>query len=154
MTYTSQMTGLPDPKMDADYYDGVPMRRAIAWVVDAIIIFVGSLIVVGFLGLLTFGVAFFFGGLLALVASFAYRVIFIANRSATPGMMLMGIEFRTFSGQRFSLVEALVHTTLFMLLFASFFGQIASIITMTTTNYGRSLPDFVLGSTVINRSLD
>lgn len=153
-TYYKTAHGLPDPQVDAQFYDGVPARRAIAWVIDMIIIVLLALIVTTLLGVLTLGIMFFFAGLIGLAASFAYRVIFLANNSATPGMMLMGIEFRTLNGEKFGLTEALIHTTVFMMLFTSFIGHVASCITMTTTRYGRALPDFLLGSTVINRTLD
>jgi len=39
MTYNHSMTqGLPDPTTDAEFYEGVPARRLIAWIIDAVII--------------------------------------------------------------------------------------------------------------------
>jgi len=154
MSYTPNMTnGLPDPQQDAEFYSGVPVRRGMAWIIDAVIII--ALAVIGTLiaGLLTLGIAFFFASFLFMATSFLYRVGFIAARSATPGMMAMGIEFRTMTGHKFEFKDALIHTVIYTLLVVSFFGQILSMITMVATEYGRGLPDFVLGSTAINRPL-
>ena len=154
MTYAPQhANGLPDPRTDTEFYSGVPTRRAAAWVIDAVLII--ALTVIGTLiaGLLTLGFAFFFASFLFMATSFVYRVAFISAKSATPGMMAMGIEFRTMNGQKFETRDALIHTFLYTLMVMSFFGQILSMVTMATTEYGRGLPDFVLGSTAINRPL-
>jgi len=100
----NMMTGLPDPRSDVEFYEGVPSKRLFAWVIDAILIIVLSVLVVLVMGILTIGVAFF-------------------------------------------------HTGLYTVMVMTFFGQVGSIITMITTEYGRSIPDIVLGSTAINKPL-
>ena len=154
MTYTQNVSnGLPDPQTDAEFYEGVPMRRLMAWVIDAVIIVAISVIAVLVASVLTLGIALFFTGFLFMATSFIYRVGFISAKSATPGMLAMGIEFRTMAGQKFDTKDALIHTGLYTVAVISFFGQILSMITMSATEYGRGLPDFVLGSTAINRPL-
>ncbi len=151
MTYSEKSTGrLPDPVQDAEFYDGVPLKRALAWVVDAVLIVILS--VIG--GFMTLGIAFLFAGFLFMSTSFIYRVGFIAAKSATPGMMLMGIEFRNLDGQRFEFKEALIHTGIYTLVMMTFFGHLISIISMATTERGRAIQDFVLGSTAINKPLE
>jgi len=155
MTYSPNLAnGLPDPRTDAEFYSGVPLRRALAWVIDGVIIIALAVIGVLVAGLLTLGIAFFFAGFLFMLTSFVYRAGFIAVKSATPGMMAMGIEFRTMSGHKFETRDALIHTGLYTLVVMSFFGQMLSMITMIATDYGRGLPDMVLGSTAINRPLE
>ena len=149
----NMMTGLPDPRSDVEFYEGVPSKRLFAWVIDAILIIVLSVLVVLVMGILTIGVAFFFAGFLFMVTGFLYRVVFLATKSATPGMALMGIQFRTIEGSKFELKEAIFHTGLYTVMVMTFFGQVGSIITMVTTEYGRSIPDIVLGSTAINKPL-
>ncbi len=154
MTYNHNTThGLPDPQTDAEFYEGVPLKRLIAWLIDAVIIIalaVGATLVAG---VLTLGIAFFFAGFLFMATSFIYRVGFISAKSATPGMIVMGIEFRTMSGHKFEFRDAFIHTALYTVAVMSFFGQIISMVTISATEFGRGLPDFVLGSTAINRPL-
>lgn len=154
MTYNPSISnGLPNPQTDVEFYQGVPFRRFMAWIIDAVIIIALSVIATLVLGVLTLGIALLFAGFLFMATGFVYRVAFIASKSATLGMAVMGIEFRTISGHKFELREALIHTGIYTVMVMTFFGQVASIITMITTQYGRAMPDFVLGSTVINRPL-
>lgn len=154
MTYNAPSTnGLPDPVQDAEFYDGVPARRFIAWIIDAVIIIALSVVATLVAGVMTLGIAFFFAGFLFMATGFLYRVGTISARSATFGMMVMGIEFRTLSGHRFEFRDALIHTGIYTLMVMSFFGQILSMVTMMAAQYGRGVPDMVLGSTAINRPL-
>ncbi len=154
MTYQMQHSqGLPDPVRDAEFYDGVPFRRLLAWVIDAIIIIVLSVVTTLVAGLMTLGIALFFASFLFMATGFIYRLVTITSKSATFGMLVMGIEFRRMDGHRFELKDAFVHTTLYTVLVVTFFGQIASMVMMATSEYGRGLHDMVLGSTAINRPL-
>ena len=150
MTYSPvQTSGLPDPVTDPEFYDNVPLKRALAWVIDAIAIVLLSVVS----GFMTLGVAFLFAGLLFLATSFIYRVAFISTKSATLGMLFMGIEFRTFDGRKFDFKDALLHTGVYTITSVTGFLRLVSILTIATTQYGRSIPDFVLGSTAINKPL-
>ncbi|MEM6943932.1 MAG: RDD family protein [Pseudomonadota bacterium] len=111
-----QAAGFPDPIADRQFYEGVPARRLAAFFVDLLVILVllgGVTLVVALLGLVTFGLAFVF-----LVPAFAltgiiYRTTMIMERSATLGMMLMGIELRDARGERLETVLAAVHSAVF-----------------------------------------
>ncbi|WP_316014501.1 RDD family protein [Roseobacter sp. HKCCA0434] len=138
-------SGLPDPATDPQFYDGVPSRRLIAWVLDVAIITALWLV----FGILTLGL----GWLLLpfwLVVSFLYRTFTISGRSATWGMRMMGIEFRDGFGQRFGFGQALVHTGLYALSLSFMFTQVVSIFLMGGTARGQALHDIPLGSTAIN----
>ena len=37
-SFTAPMSGLPDPERDRQFYEGVPLRRFVAWCVDLVII--------------------------------------------------------------------------------------------------------------------
>lgn len=139
--------GLPDPVSQASFYDSVPTKRLLAFVVDLIIIVVLSALVVP---LTAFAGIFFFPFIVAVV-SFAYRVVTIANGSATLGMRLMGIEFRTSKGERFDLGYALLHTLMFTAWGLMFIIQVASVILMLTTARKQGLTDLILGTAAINR---
>ncbi|MFD0978443.1 RDD family protein [Tropicimonas aquimaris] len=145
---TEPSWGLPDPEYNAELYADVPVKRAIAWIVDALVIFGLTLLVLPF----TAFTALFFYPLLWLFVSFLYRTFTIANGSATLGMRLMSIELRTFRGERFSLPDAAMHTLMHMVCFSFLLPQVASGILMLTTTRGQGLPDLALGSTALNRT--
>lgn len=138
--------GLPDPDTQAEFYADVPMKRAIAWVVDVFLVFLAALLI----SLLTIGIGFFFFGFLLLTIGFVYRTVSLANRSATIGMRLASIELRTAQGERFDLPTAALHTLGYQLSMAFFLAQIASIVLMLTTPRAQGLTDHVLGTAAVN----
>ena len=144
------MTHLPDPHSQPQFYESVPTKRFIAWIIDVVIVFAFCLV----LGLLTVTVAFWIFPLVFLLVSFAYRVITITNRSATWGMRLMNIEFRHGDGTRFDFATAVLHTLGFAVSFSIFVLQIISMVFMVASERGQGLSDMVLGTTAINRRSD
>ncbi|PTQ68921.1 RDD family protein [Celeribacter persicus] len=145
--WQTQHWGLPDPDRQPGFYDSVPTKRMLAFVVDLIVGVVIAALIVPFTA---FTGIFFFPFLVAVV-SYAYRVITIANQSATWGMRLMGIEFRTSKGERFDLGMSFLHTTLFTVWCSMGLPQVVSVILMLTTARKQGLSDLILGSAAINR---
>ncbi len=143
MTYTT----LPDPQLQPEFYSDVPMKRLLAFVIDTLIILAVCVAILPF----TAFTGLFFFPFLMLVVGFAYRVITIANRSATWGMRLMSIEFRTHDGRAFDLGTAVLHTLGFTVSMGVFVAQAASIVMMLTSERGQGLTDMVLGSVALNR---
>ena len=139
---------LPDPVIQPEFYADVPMKRLLAWLVDTILIALICLLILPF----TAFTGLFFFPLLMLMVGFAYRVITIANRSATWGMRLMAIEFRTAQGERFGLGLATLHTLGTSLSFALPVLQVISVVLMMTTARGQGLTDHLLGSVALNRA--
>jgi len=129
------MTHLPDPITQSGFYDSVPVKRLLAWVI---------LPFTGFLGLFIFPVFW-------LVVGFAYRVITIANGSATWGMRLASIELRNSAGARLDLTEAALHTFGYTISIGTFFIQAVSIVLMCASARGQSLTDHVLGTVMLNK---
>ncbi len=140
--------GLPDPDTDAAFFDDVPTKRFLAWLVDILLVGLLTLLTLPF----TLFVGLFFLPPLFMVISFCYRVVTIANWSATPGMRLMNIEFRTARGTLFDLPAAFMHTLGFAVSMAMFPLQIISIVLMLTTGRKQGLSDHVMGSAAINRA--
>lgn len=140
--------GLPDPDTQAEFYADVPMKRAIAWVVDSLLI----LAMVVLIGFLTVFVGFFFFGFLLLAVGLIYRTVSLANRSATPGMRLTAIELRNHKGERLDLMTAFLHTLLFTLSVSFVVPQLISIVLMLTTPRGQGLTDMLLGTAAVNRA--
>ena len=145
---THDAPGLPDPELAPEFYADTPAKRFFAWLIDGVLIFLVTLVVLPF----TAFTGIFFYPLLWLVISFAYRTVTLASGSATWGMRLVSIEMRTFRGGRFGLGEAFVHTLVYSLAFSTFLVQVISIVLMLTTQRKQGLPDMLLGSVALNRS--
>ena len=139
---------LPDPVRQSAFYDSVTLKRGLAWIVDSIIVAILVFIALAFTAFL--GAFFFFA--FWMVISFAYRVVTIANGSATWGMRLMAIEFRDWRGEKLDFGQAFMHTLGYTLSMSFVLPQIASIILMMTGDRGQGLTDLVLGTAAINRS--
>jgi uncharacterized RDD family membrane protein YckC len=143
----SALPDLPHPERDAAFYDSVPAKRLVAWVIDGILIFALTLLAIP----LTLFTALFYLPVLWLALSFAYRTVTLAQGSATWGMRFMGIELRTFRGECFALPDAAAHTAIYTASMAFVLPQIASIVLMLTTPRGQGLPDLALGTVALNR---
>jgi uncharacterized RDD family membrane protein YckC len=147
MTASYAPSSLPDPATQAEFYEGVPYKRLLAWVVDAIIISAITVVVVPF----TAFTAIFYLPFLVMIISFIYRWLTIASRSSTWGMRLLAIEFRNDAGHRLDSGEAALHTLGYSLSWAIFPAQLASAIMMCVTERGQGLTDFALNTTAINK---
>jgi uncharacterized RDD family membrane protein YckC len=145
---TMLYSALPDPRMQPEFYADVPVKRLLAFVADTLIIVAACLLILPFTA---FTGIFFFPALM-LVVGFAYRVVTIANGSATWGMRLMAIEFRTHDGRPFDLPTAFLHTLGFTFSMGVFVVQVVSIIMMLTSERRQGLTDMVLGSVALNRT--
>lgn len=140
--------GLPDPATQSEFYADVPTKRFFAFLIDSVLIMLITAVIVVF----TAFTALFILGFVALMVGFIYRTVSLANKSATPGMRLMSIEFRDIYGERMSLGSALAHTVLFSISISMVFPQVISVILMLTTARGQGLSDLVLGTAAINRA--
>ncbi|MCR8546235.1 RDD family protein [Salipiger sp. P9] len=140
-------THLPDPVRQSAFYESVAIKRALAWVIDSIIV---ALLVMLAL-VLTFFVGAFVFFALWMVISFGYRVATIASGSATWGMRMMAIEFRDWRGQKLDLGQAFLHTLGYTVSVAVAPLQIVSMICMIATERGQGLTDLVLGTVALNK---
>lgn len=148
MTYTTDPAhGLPDPERHAELYADIPLKRALAWVVDAFLVLLLTLLALPF----TAFTGIFFFPVLWVIVSFAYRVLTINGRSATLGMRLMSIELRNWRGERFAFGDAVLHTLLYTVFFSFFIPQVISAVLMLTSARAQGLHDLILGSAAINR---
>lgn len=144
------LSGLPDPEIDAQFYTGVPFKRFLAWLIDFFAIILLSLGA----SLATLGIAAVFFPITLFVLNLAYRVYFLKTNSATPGMMITGIEIRNHLGNKLSTEEAFWHTVVFICTFVFVFTQILSAAMMLSTRYGQGVHDYLRGTTAINRPVD
>ena len=145
MTTNPRTSGLPDPAFEPAFYQGVLMKRALAWAVDVALLGLMTLV----LGTITL-VGLFFLPLIYLVLSFLYRTALLQG-GGTLGMRLFGIEIRAASGHRLSGGEAALHTLAYLASMGFVLPMILSWGAMVTTARGQGLPDLLLGSAAINR---
>ncbi len=141
------MTHLPDPDRQPEFYQSVAIKRFFAWLFD--IAFVSLLCTVAIL--LTFGMGLLVLALIYGVVSFVYRVVTIANGSATLGMRFMGIELRDAFGERMDAGKAVAHTAGYFVSMAFPILQIISVIMMLTSARNQGLSDEFLGTVMLNQ---
>lgn len=140
------MTHLPDPIYQSEFYADVPVKRALAWLVDLVII-----LPLAAIGAVVSVIGIFFFPLFFVLFGFAYRWFWIARNSATPGMRLMAIELRDAEGHKLDSHTAMLHTLGYTISISVFPLQLASMIFMVTTERGQGLSDMVLGTAMVNR---
>ena len=138
---------LPDPDHDHLFYDGVPAKRLIAWIVDVIIVTAITFT----LGLLTLSLLWWVWPLVYIAVDLIYRSATIATGSATYGMRLMAIELRGPTAARLSRGEAVLHTLLFMVAMGFMVLQVISILMMSIGVRHQGLHDLLLGTVAMNR---
>ena len=148
MSFTMNDTfdALPDPHSQPAFYEGVGMKRLLAWVVDTVIIGVISAVIAS----IPLFLLWFIFPLVFLVVSLIYRIGTINAFSATLGMRLFNIELRDHRAQRLDGTTAAIHTVCFMVASAFFIPQIVSIFLMFMTPRGQGLHDLFTGVVAIN----
>ena len=146
-TYRPRASGLPDPDYHAEFYDDVPAKRLIAWVIDILII---SLLV-GFATMIGLFLPLLFLPFLYFCVSFLYRWVTIASRSATLGMRMMAIELRNADGHKLDGGQAFLHTAGYAFSVVTVPLQLISIVMMLVTPRRQGLTDTVLGTAAVNR---
>jgi len=147
LSTTHDLSGLPDPHIDRQFYQGVPFKRLIAWFIDFIIITLLATALV----LVSFGVGAFIFPLLLFVTNIAYRIFTLSRNSATLGMIVAGIEIRNNHGNKLTPIEAAWHTGFYTAVALLFFALIISMIMMLINERGQGLHDYFLGTTAINK---
>lgn len=141
-------SALPDPEYQSEFYQGVPFKRGMAWIVDTILTLILTAIIVPF----TAFTALFFLPVLYMVVNTLYRWVSLSSSSATPGMRLAAIEFRGADGRVFDSGTALLHTLGYVISMAFVLPQLVSIAMMLLSPRGQGLTDTVLGSVAINKT--
>lgn len=139
--------GLPNPNTKPEFYQGVPLKRALAWVIDVIFIAIVCTLILPF----TAFTGIFFFPFLMLVVGFLYRWFTLSAGSATWGMRIMAIELRDHDGLRLQSGTALGHTLGYTVSVAMAPAQLISVILMLVTARGQGLTDHLLGTSAINK---
>jgi len=138
---------LPDPNLRPEFYADVALKRLGAWVVDTVLIVLLTVLTVPFTGFL----ALLALPLVYLALNLGYRTATLARWSATPGMLLLAIEFRGADGHRLDSTTAFLHSLGFTLSTMFVLPQIGSVVLMLITPRGQGLSDHILGTVALNR---
>jgi uncharacterized RDD family membrane protein YckC len=146
-------TAIPDPAALPEAYEGVLLRRVLAYFVDLCVIGVLALlfwIVFAVLWVLSLGllgpVLWFLFGLIPL----AYHTLLLSGPwSATLGMRLFDVELRSVTGERPGFLQALAQTALFYVTV----GATCSLILLVAlfNRHKRTLHDLLAGTVVVRR---
>lgn len=144
LEYPIDQSGVDD---DDRLYRNVPLKRFLAWCLDVVLISLATAAVVAF----TLLTALLFLPAVYACISFLYRWATLASSSATPGMILMGIEIRGLDGTRLDGMTALLHTAGYFASVLTFPLQMISIGMMLFTARGQGLTDLVLQTVAVNR---
>ena len=143
----------PDPFDWPELYDGLIWRRAIGYLIDIALIAALSLcawMVLGVIGVLTFGLLAPLGIIAIAVLPAAYHTLFVALRGATPGMALFDVEVRSWIGARPDVLQAFLLTVLFYLSVALTAWLILLIALFNDRQ--RTAHDYLAGTIAVRRS--
>lgn len=106
-----------DAGRDPELFDSILSKRIVAFAIDCFFILALMLpaaLLVGIFGLVTLGIGWLlFSPLFAIVALGYIALTLGGSGSATLGMRIAGVEFRTWSGQRMFPLLAVLHALIF-----------------------------------------
>lgn len=142
-----------DPLLQPQLFDGITLKRILAYAVDAVMVMLTAFAVwigMGLLSILTLGLLFPLQALAVTLVPLAYHTLLIASPgAATIGMRVFGIRVVSLlDGARPSLAQAIIQTI-------AFYGSIAMtaslvLIVALFNPRRRTLHDFLAGTVVIN----
>lgn len=132
-------------------YSGVLSRRIFAFLVDYIIIailWIPAAVVLFFVGIATFGLAFLlYPVLYFIVAGFYFGLTMGGPAQASPGMRAMGLQIVRTDGMAMDFITAIVHLALFWI-FNSFLTPLVLLVGLFTDRK-RLLHDFLVGAVMV-----
>ena len=149
---------LPDPRLHPEFYDYIPLKRAIALLLDAIatgVVWVPVTLILGVF-LKTMIDDFNFSNPF-MVYTFAmtflgYRTAMLARYGATPGMMVMTLKWRKLDGDMPDASTAFRYSLIHLGQYVVLPVQFISFVMMLATPYRQGVSDYLFGTTMLNRS--
>ncbi len=106
-----------DPVAQPELFDGILSKRIVAFIFDAIFIvllMVPAALMIFILGIITIGLAWLLYPALFAIVALGYCALTLGGSgSATPGMRIVGVEMRTWNGQRMFPLLAVMHALIF-----------------------------------------
>jgi uncharacterized RDD family membrane protein YckC len=141
-----------DPVSQSRLFDGVIRKRTVAFIFDALIILVLTVVayvVVAVLGVITLGLAWLLFGLVFPAVGLGYNALTIGGpNSATIGQRMMGLEVRMWFGGKVMPLIAAFHALLFWFSLVVFFPIL---LWALFDPRKRCLHDILAGVVVLNR---
>lgn len=134
---------------DPELYDGLAWRRAVGYLFDVVVLLV---MVAGLwlLVILSLGLLWPVKLLVTPLLPVAYHTYFVGRDGATPGMRLMDVEIRGFTGRRPDYVQAFLMAALF---YATVLATGFLVLVVALFNdRQRTLHDFLAGTLGVRRS--
>lgn len=139
----------PRPLDEPELFDGVLWRRVVGYGIDVAVLTV-IFSVLGLLVFLSFGLLAPVNLLIAPIVPIAYHTYFIGRYGATPGMNLMDLETRTWTGGRPEYLQALFMTVMFYLSLAV--TWLLVLVVPLFNERKRTLHDLISGVVVVRHS--
>jgi uncharacterized RDD family membrane protein YckC len=146
-----------DPDKNPEWFEGVPARRLVAFMIDLTILAIPLLLLWIFflvVGIVTLGLGFSLFGLMPAIsvvwALFYYGSTLGGPQSATIGMRAMDIEMRTWYGAPSYFVLGAVHAIVFWVTVSALTPFILLVCFFNARR--RLLHDFLVGTVVVNNS--
>ena len=144
-----------DPVATPELFEGVVARRVVAFLIDFLILSIPVVFVSMFIfvvGIVTFGLGFFFYALLwpgMVIWAIAYYGLTLGSpASATIGMRIMDIEMRTWYGSPAYFVLGAVHAIVFWITVSALTPFVLLVCLFNQRR--RCLHDMLVGTIVIN----
>jgi uncharacterized RDD family membrane protein YckC len=160
MSYSGSTNGPPpyDPWLQPELFRGVLTRRVFAFLIDLVVLSIPVILAYIFIavfGLITLGLGWVLFWL-AYPASVIWALVYYGAslggpHSATPGMRVMDLQLRTWTGAPGYFVLGAAHALLFWLS-VSFFTPLVLLVGLFNGRR-RLLHDMILGTVVINSSV-
>lgn len=141
-----------DPALEPDLFEQVLSRRAMAYLFDLVgvsVLWLLAAVVVFFLGIATFGLAWLIYPALWPLLGVLYTVATLGGPdSATPGMRAMGLSMRLTDGRRPDALTALIHVVVFYALTVTLTPLVHLVGLFTERR--QLLQDFIVGVVVMD----
>jgi uncharacterized RDD family membrane protein YckC len=153
LTYGYQHVPALDPLARPELYEGVLPRRAMAFVLDAVLIGLLTIplaVLNVFLGIVTLGLSWFLFPIFIPLVALGYNALTMGGpASATPGMRVFGLEMRVWDGQRMYGLLAALHAVVFW--FSLYLLTPLVLLVALFSARRRLLHDMLLGTVLVDR---
>ena len=141
---------LPHPEDDPRFWEHVPQKRFLAWLVDLAV----TLVIVLVLVVASAGLVLFLLPVVWSAVAVGYRWVMLGRYGATLGMLLVALRLRHLDGRRPAPEVCLWHAGLHALSMVFVLPQILSVGMILTTPWRQGLNDWLLGTTIVNKPID
>lgn len=153
----NEATGSSNPTVTdidpaADNLNNIRTSRSLAFLVDAfaISVLMGiSFIVIGFIGIITFGLGWLLYFIVWPAVALAYYFFTLSQTGATPGMAMFSVELRDADGGKPHPIIGLVHPALFWFMIGFLPLYLISIVVSLLDERKRMLHDIVLRTIMV-----